>query len=68
MILSSTSPYDLLKEFSIAWTPFFAFVQIIYFLDCLRIYTFIISDPLTSFRKWKLPNFGREKGFPPLQQ
>ena len=29
---------------------------------------FHISDPLTRFRKWKFPNFGREKGGPPLQQ
>ena len=34
----------------------------------LRIYTFIISDPLTKFRKWKFRNFGRKKGVPPLQQ
>ena len=36
--------------------------------DSLRIYAFIISDPLTRFRKCKFPNFGREKGVPPLQQ
>ena len=34
---------------------------------CLRIYTFIISDPLTRFIKWKFPNFGKEKGVRPLQ-
>ena len=43
-------------------------VYIIKVQDCLRMYTFIISDPLTRFIKWKFPNFGREKGVPPLQQ
>ena len=28
---------------------------------------FYISDALARFRKWKFPNFGREKGGPPLQ-
>ena len=28
----------------------------------------MISDPLTRFRKWKFPNFVREKGVPPIQQ
>ena len=36
--------------------------------DCLRIYTFIISDPLTRFRKLKFPIFGREKGVSHFQQ
>ena len=44
MILSSTSPYALLKEFPIACgfkydARFFAFVQIIYFLDCRTLAT-----------------------------
>ena len=31
-------------------------------------HTFIISDPLTRFRRWKFTNFDPEKGVPPLQQ
>ena len=36
--------------------------------DCLRIHTFIISDPLTRFKKWKFPNFGGDKSVRPFQQ
>ena len=43
-------------------------VYIIIVQDCLRIHTFIISDPLRRFRKWKFPNFGREKSVRPFQQ
>ena len=46
----------------------FSQLAIIFGEDCLRIYAFIISDPLTRFRKWKFANFGREKGVTPLQQ
>ena len=49
-------------------TPFFAVLAIMFGLDCLRIYAFIVFNPLTRFRKWKFPNFGREKGDPPLQR
>ena len=41
-------------------------VYIINVQDCLRIHTFIISDPLT--RKLKFPNFGREKSVRPFQK
>ena len=49
-------------------SPFVCRFAIIFVQGCLRIYTFIISDPLTKFRKWKFRNFGRKKGVPPLQQ
>ena len=39
----------------------------IFFRQSENLY-FHISDPLTRFRKWKFPNFGREKGGPHLQQ
>ena len=55
MILSSTSPYALLKEFSIACgyqkIPFFVVVPIYSVHDFMRIYILSISDPLNSFRQ-----------------
>ena len=51
MILSSTSPYALLKSFQLLvvsnTTPFFAFVQIIYFLDCRQ-----LAIPRKNFQRW----------------
>ena len=41
-------------------TPFFAVLAIMFGQDCLRIYAFIISDPLTRFRKWEFTNFRKE--------
>ena len=50
------------------WTTLPPEIQQIKISDSLRIHTFIISDPLTRFRKWKFPNCGREKSVRPFQQ
>ena len=42
-------------------TPFFEVLAIIFGQDCLRIYVFIISDPMTRFIKWKFPIFEHTK-------
>ena len=55
MILSSTSPYALLKEFSIAcgfkYDAVFRVCLNNSVNDCLRIYIMSISDPRKDFRR-----------------